>query len=690
VQSDITGGFERSFLKTRKDYRELFETSETTEFAIYADNILEGMTVLNSIAKTSELCQLEMVILEPMDQPMYVFKFQSGSYISIIVCGAYSNWLLPHKVQNLVDLLDLPDFVIYKIQSDEVVFAGELTETGSVGNSQWQREGRKVAAARLGIPFVYKTVYSEFDESQRTVREPTSLLVYASILYSLRYRANSFVLFEEPNRDNARIRERENYAADNITLGQLVSAVIHNSLECLDFEVIEGVYSKVYKKMLAYLAEPKIGIRAAREPRIEIDFPQLSENAITKLSGEDESFIDDLATIHLSKSNDREEIINRHKDLVTLTKPLKKWTQHLRTHNVSRLASEADFLGFPILAPKGQFKIGLTRTRTLLEILSGLGIKLAPDKLSNLLRNDESVVFPLRLHKSQTQWSPDPETGEVVSFAELFTLDLSGNKVRNFIGVVTVDPPQNFDLDSKRDSKLYKALRLYSDVILLPDNQIISANLEPSRSRESKTITSIDSIQNREETEEIALVSTMLALTKVLAAFELRYIAINHGSWQQIELVDSEGSLQVLKINRDDPKLDLVLQDGNMAFILAEGKKEFRDIFRTAGEVAKIKSAMQGVSDLIRIKSLQNPIRVPCFIFNIDIPEVHAPEFLKAEYELLNRPEFKDTLTEIANGNYFLIAVYRANQSTKFLTVFSDNFPHSYKKRLEELFTGVM
>jgi hypothetical protein len=130
------------------------------------------------------------------------------------------------------------------------------------------------------------------------------------------------------------------------------------------------------------------------------------------------------------------------------------------------------------------------------------------------------------------------------------------------------------------------------------------------------------------------------------------------------------------------------LQDGDNAFILAEGKKLFRDIFRTPGEIDKIKTAISGVSELIRTKSLSDPTRVPCFVFNIDIPEVHAPEFLKAEKELLSRAEFKETLTEIANGIYFLIGVYRINQSTKFLTVFSDNFPSNYKKRLENLFMG--
>jgi hypothetical protein len=686
MQSDVTDGFDKVFIKNRQYYSDFIRTNLTTEFVIYADNILEGMTVLNSIVKSATDCQLKMVILEPIDQPIYVFEYPNSQYVSIVICGSYSNWILPEKVHDLVALLDLPDFVIYKLNSDEVIFAGELTETGSVGNSQWQREGRKVAAARLGIPFVYKTVYSEFDESQKTVREPTSLLVYASILYSLRYKANSFVLFEEPNRISARARRRVDGDSKRVTLGQLISAVLLQTLVPSSRSNLELVYSTVYESMLQYLAEPKLGIKAGTEPRIVIDFPQLSDSAICKLTGRDTEFIHDLAALHLSLSRRREETVEKHRDLLELEKPLHKWTLHARKNNIARLSDEADKLGLPFQAPKGQFKVGITKTELLVGILTKLKVSMDESKISELLKHDESIVFPLRLHKSETQWSPDPETGEIVSFGELFTLNLKGNKIRNFIGVVTVEPPSGFNIQTKKDSKLYKALRLYSDLILLPNNELISTPLPPSVNETVERIESLEQIINKDETEEIALVSSMLALTKVLSDFDLRYIAINHGSWQQIELQDQNAELQVLKINRDDSKLDLVLQDGTEAFILAEGKKNFKDIFRTREEVKKIKAAMTSISNLIETKSQKNLLRIPCFIFNVDIPEVNGADFLNAEVELLRNPEFTKTLNEIASGPYFLLGVYRRNQSTRFLPVFSNDFPEDYKAKLEDVF----
>jgi signal peptidase I len=52
------------------------------------------------------------------------------------------------------------DFIIVDKEKNKEIFVGEITSTANVGNSQWQREGRKISAALKQIPMIYQTYYS--------------------------------------------------------------------------------------------------------------------------------------------------------------------------------------------------------------------------------------------------------------------------------------------------------------------------------------------------------------------------------------------------------------------------------------------------------------------------------------------------------------------------------------------------
>jgi len=148
------------------------------EYILYGDNILEGITLLNDMISNEYFLSFEGVIYEPIDQPIYIFKDNKNNIYSIKICGAYDKWKLPKEVAQIINFVDLPDYIIYSIKNKKIVIAGENTETASVGNSQWQREGRKLGAAKIGVPFIYQTFYSGRDESQDTIREPSSLQVF--------------------------------------------------------------------------------------------------------------------------------------------------------------------------------------------------------------------------------------------------------------------------------------------------------------------------------------------------------------------------------------------------------------------------------------------------------------------------------------------------------------------------------
>ena len=124
-------------------------------FVIYSDNILESTNILDLMSRNNNLLQIVGVSYEPVDQPIYLFKEKiNSSFLSIKVAGKYENWNLPNNVNLIIHFIDKPDFVIIDALDGEGVFVGETTGTAHVGNSQWQREGRKISAAENKIPMI--------------------------------------------------------------------------------------------------------------------------------------------------------------------------------------------------------------------------------------------------------------------------------------------------------------------------------------------------------------------------------------------------------------------------------------------------------------------------------------------------------------------------------------------------------
>src|SRR3989344_5312592 len=177
-------------------------------FIIYSDNILESTNILDLLAINNKFLNIIGVSYEPIDQPIYLFKDKdSNLFFCIKVAGKYENWNLPENVNSIIHFIDKPDFVIIDGADGDGVFVGETTGTANVGNSQWQREGRKISAAENKIPMIYQTFYSGTDRSmfeqkeidsgseQGQVREPTSLQTINHFIYSIRYKTPSLVVY---------------------------------------------------------------------------------------------------------------------------------------------------------------------------------------------------------------------------------------------------------------------------------------------------------------------------------------------------------------------------------------------------------------------------------------------------------------------------------------------------------------
>ena len=93
------------------------------QFLLYADNILEGITLLNDLTNSDEILSYCHTIYQPIDQPIYVFSDKDNNYYSIKVCGAFDKWKLPDDVYSIKTYVDLPDYILYSIDSKKGYFS---------------------------------------------------------------------------------------------------------------------------------------------------------------------------------------------------------------------------------------------------------------------------------------------------------------------------------------------------------------------------------------------------------------------------------------------------------------------------------------------------------------------------------------------------------------------------------------
>ena len=176
--------------------------------------------------------------------------------------------------------------------------------------------------------------------------------------------------------------------------------------------------------------------------------------------------------------------------------------------------------------------------------------------------------MPLRIHKTSNgslTFSPDPESGEIVAFSELFSFDIRGNKKRPVIGYCIVDTPNNFDILRKQGTKLFKAIAQYVDILILNGNMCITS-LQIQITTSNYLPRNILSIQPTSSTEEMAIVSTYLNQSTINSNWRLCFIHTHHSSWQQLVIYEGDKEIQQ-KVDRVSTKVDLIMQKDNQFMI---------------------------------------------------------------------------------------------------------------------------
>jgi hypothetical protein len=658
------------------------------EFLLYSDNILEGVTLLNYLTQSDDLLQFEGVLYAPIDQPIYVFKDDDNNNYSIKICGSFDRWQLPDDVDAIRSFVDLPDYIFYSVSSKKAILAGENTETASVGNSQWQREGRKVAAAKIGVPFIYQTFYSGKDESQDTIREPNSLQVYNQLIYSARYKTPSFVAYFENNFDGSKTRVRTPIDSQAL-FSNYIKSVLLADTDIKNQPVKIELEKEFFTHMVSYLNEGKYkgsgGGAIEKEARIMKDIPSLSTNTENGIVGNSSDFVEDLVNRIYSTDNN---FATKYSITDLDSAKLLDWNPSLKAVNKKQIQPLLDHfikIGKPVKSFARNGKAGIVETESLKSYLKS-EYPIYTEVFDAVLTKDETVIFPARVWKysnAKLTLSPDPESGEIVAFCELLAYDINGNKKRNVFGNHIVNIPSSVKYSNVEghdgNNKINKAIANYIDLLILSNGELVFNYKLPTLAGTGYAPLSVEAATPKTSTEEVAVVSTYLNQSTIRSDWELCFIHTHHSSWQQIVI---SGVQQ--KINRVSTKLDLIMQQGDK-FMLAEGKDKYQAILSDS----KIKRAMKDAGDTIDRAYRGHNTKFDAFLYNLHTTPTKDPDYYADNEEAtvrggIARGHFEDIANE---ADFVVIIVYTDKTShTKFRLVFSDSFDLTLKKQLQNEF----
>ncbi len=472
TQKELYGKQRKVKILTKERLESLCDSVDHANFVAFSDNTLESIHVFELITKYSEHLSLVGIVYQPINQPIYCFTSEDEKVVNVKICGGYSSWSIPKSVEDIISFADIPDIVISKFNKRFCpAIVVETTGTANVGNSQWQREGRKIGAAKAKVPFVYQTYYSGTDRSQPVdkgqPREPTSLQVLNHIVYSIRYKCPSFVIYL----DNPDVDERLGLSRSAIEgrslIGNYISLVLLNSAFSSYEEGKKSLERAILKHMRSYLCDTIIRY-GKHILRLDNDLPILS-NKQRKLLLEGDSSLDNF-------------IISRIYDKTTTIEPMfdildwdfarfSRWTPgNLKEKPLIQDVLQA---GIPILSyKKGISKVGICLdTPRLKEIIAS---KYNPHRVSvtSLESSLPTLIFPGRVWKGAKKIeSGDPESGELYAFTELFALDLEGKKKMNVLLYIVTEPPAEFDFCSfiSKNTKLTRSFRYNADLIMVDD-----------------------------------------------------------------------------------------------------------------------------------------------------------------------------------------------------------------------------
>lgn len=183
-------------------------------------------------------------------QPVYSFRKGDVSF-SLTVYGSYKSWDdIPQKISEILSW-GKPDFILYDLEKDAVIFAVEETAATATGNQCMQRLERQYGSARFHIPYWYLVSEYGLHHDGGTRRDSIWPVVAATKL-TIQKKAPSVVVHYS-DQDNL-----EDYSSGkglNLLFSSLSRMTYNYAKGSNPLKDMEDLLTKQYREMMLFLLD---------------------------------------------------------------------------------------------------------------------------------------------------------------------------------------------------------------------------------------------------------------------------------------------------------------------------------------------------------------------------------------------------------------------------------------------------
>jgi hypothetical protein len=187
----------------------------TDTFRIHGDNIVECDRCLDLIARAFG-AQVRLVPSEPFRPSFEIIK-DGGVLFSVDLIPGHGRWQIDLQQmfrEHGAPLREATDVVLTKLSGDGktelIVAAIEFCSALPAGNNAWQRNGRALACAAVGIPYLYFAEVGgvELDEGRvvKASRFPNPIVPFSYLTASRAYRVVCLPVYAPSPSSDAKIR----------------------------------------------------------------------------------------------------------------------------------------------------------------------------------------------------------------------------------------------------------------------------------------------------------------------------------------------------------------------------------------------------------------------------------------------------------------------------------------------------